>query len=79
MDLRPTQGNLKMPQFGIHSLWNRYPFLVIPTEAKRSGETCGFSWGSHTHSVAPALFLCQVCVAEAIQFGRFDSFALTGF
>jgi hypothetical protein len=29
--------------------------------------------------LAPALFLYQVNVAEAIQFGRFDSFALTGF
>jgi hypothetical protein len=23
--------------------WNHYPFLVIPTGAKRSGGTCGFT------------------------------------
>ncbi len=34
---------------GIRSLWNRYPLLVIPTEAKRSGGTCGsadHSWNT---------------------------------
>src|SRR5450631_2084284 len=40
MGLRLTQGNEK-PRSGIHALWNRYPFLVIPTGAKRSGGTCG--------------------------------------
>jgi len=32
---------IKNTSSGIHSLWNRYPFLVIPTGAKRSGGTCG--------------------------------------
>jgi hypothetical protein len=33
MGLRLTQGNEKTPRSGIHALWNRYPFLVIPTGA----------------------------------------------
>jgi hypothetical protein len=33
MGLRLTQGNEK-PRSGIHALWNRYPFLVIPTGAE---------------------------------------------
>jgi hypothetical protein len=30
----PIQGREK-PRSGNRSLWNRYPFLVIPTEAER--------------------------------------------
>jgi hypothetical protein len=32
MGLRPPKV-MKTPRSGIRSLWNRYPFLVIPTEA----------------------------------------------
>jgi hypothetical protein len=49
MSLRLTQGSEK-PRSGIHALWNRYPFLVIPTGANpdflprcaRQGRVCAF-------------------------------------
>jgi hypothetical protein len=44
---------LKTPRSGIHSLWNRYPFLVIPTEAEGPAVPADASWRcfSTEHSV----------------------------
>jgi hypothetical protein len=35
MGLRPTQGNERRLGPASTPLWNRYPYLVIPTGAKR--------------------------------------------
>jgi len=71
MGLRPTQGNEKRPRSGIHSLWNRYLFLVIPTEAKRTGGICGppkvvqNASVRHPLSLEPLPFPCHPDRSEA--------------